>query len=444
MTFLQYFKTDGIRGKVGDNPMTLNFLLNLGWSIGTVLGKNKNKKIIIGRDTRISGNMLQSILEFGILSTGASTLLANCMPTSAIAYFTKFFNASAGIMISASHNLFYDNGIKIFYNNGIKLTKKIEYNIESHIKNDFCYSHFNNFGHSSNIIDPEDKYINFCKNTFPKNLNLSYFTIVIDCANGATHKVAPRIFQDLGAKVITIANNPNGVNINQNSGSTNIIELKKMVLLKKADIGLAFDGDGDRIIMIDHLGNQVDGDQILYIIAKEYLKNKKLENGVVGTLMTNIGVILGFKQLGIPFHITKIGDSNVYKKIKEKNCILGGEKSGHIILLDQHSTGDGIIASLQVLLSMINNHMSLYHLSNQIKLLPQIILNIYLKKIKNINKNIKIKNILNQYKKFLGENSFVLIRKSGTEPCVRIMVQGENYTKVHKFAHYIAETVKLL
>lgn len=444
MNFLQYFKTDGIRGKVGDKPITLNFLLNLGWSIGTVLGKNKRKKIIIGRDTRISGSMLQSIVEFGILSTGVSTLLADCIPTSAIAYFTKFFNASAGIVISASHNLFYDNGIKIFYKNGIKLTKKIESNIENKINHTFCYSNIKSFGSSEHIINPARKYINFCKDTFPKNLNLSRFTIVLDCANGSTSHIAPKVFQELGAKVITIANNPNGVNINKNSGSTNTSTLKKIVLLKKADIGLAFDGDGDRVIMIDHLGNQIDGDQIIYIIAKEYLKNKQLKGGVVGTLMTNLGVILSLKKLGIPFYKTDIGDRNVYKKIKEKKWILGGEKSGHIILLDKHSTGDGIIASLQVFLSMINNHISLYDLSKKIKLFPQVLLNVTLNDDKNFYHNVKIKNILYKYKNILGKNSLVSIRKSGTEPCIRIMVQGENYSKVYQLAHYISDIIKLI
>ncbi|QIQ41965.1 MAG: phosphoglucosamine mutase [Buchnera aphidicola (Microlophium carnosum)] len=442
MTILQYFKTDGIRGKVGIDPITPNFLLRLGCSIGTVLGKSKTKKIIIGRDTRISGSMLQSVLEFGILSTGASTLLANCIPTSAIAYFTKSLNASAGIIISASHNLFYDNGIKIFYKNGVKLTKKIELCIEKKIKHTFFYPDYTNFGCSNNIIDPKNQYIDFCKNTFPKDLSLSKFTIILDCANGATFNIAPKIFQDLGAKVITVSIDPNGVNINKKSGSTNIAKLRKLVLLEKADIGLAFDGDGDRVIMVDHLGNKVDGDQIIYIIAQEYLKTNKLQGGVVGTLMTNMGVILGLKKLGIPFCATQIGDRNVYEKIKEKKWMLGGEKSGHIILLDKHSTGDGIIASLQVLLSMINNNMTLYHLSNQIKLFPQILLNIFSTCDKNLEHNLKIQNILSRYKDILGQNSRVLVRQSGTEPCIRIMIEGENYLKVRKLAHYIRETIQ--
>ncbi|AHG60008.1 phosphoglucosamine mutase [Buchnera aphidicola] len=441
---LQYFKTDGIRGKVGKKPITPEFFLKLGWSIGTVLGKNKTKKIIIGRDTRISGTMLQSALEYGILSTGTSTLLADCVPTSAIAYFTRFLNASAGIVISGSHNLFDDNGIKVFYKHGIKLDKEIECSIEKNIKKNVFFSNFIHFGLSHQMIDAEKKYINFCINTFPKNLNLSKLTIVLDCANGATYRVAPKIFRNLGAKIINFSINPNGVNINKNSGSTNVLKLKKKVLLEKADIGLAFDGDGDRVIMIDHLGHEIDGDQIIYIIAKEYLKNRMLNGGVVGTLMTNMGVVLSLKKLGIPFFAAPIGDSNVYRKIQEKKWILGAEKSGHVILSDKHSTGDGIIASLQVLLSMINNNKTLYQLSKEVKLFPQILLNVFSKKEINLAEDLTIQNILAKSKSILGQNSRILLRKSGTESCIRIMVEGKNFLKVHKLAHDIAKTIELL
>ncbi|XOT89005.1 MAG: phosphoglucosamine mutase [Buchnera aphidicola (Diuraphis noxia)] len=442
MTRLQYFRTDGIRGKVGKNPMKPEFLLKLGRAIGIVLGKKKEKKIIIGRDTRITGSLLQSALEFGILSTGVSTLLADCIPTSAISYFTRYFNAAAGIMISGSHNLIDDNGIKIFYKNGIKLSEKIEYCIEKQIKNTFIYPNFITFGRSHRIKNPEDEYINFCKNIYPKNLNLSKFTIVLDCANGSTFQVAPQIFRDLGAKVITLSVNPNGININKNSGSTNILSLKNIVLSEKADIGLAFDGDGDRVIMIDHLGNEINGDQIIYIIAKEYLQKHQLHGGVIGTLMTNTGIIRALKKLGIPFYSAHIGDRNVYKKIREKKWVLGAEQSGHIILADKHLTGDGIIASLQVLLIMIDNRKSLYHLLSEIKLFPQVLLNVFLKKDIDLEKNLELKTILSQYKNILGKHSRVLIRRSGTEYCMRIMVEGENYLKVYKLAHHIAEIIK--
>ncbi|QCI22236.1 phosphoglucosamine mutase [Buchnera aphidicola] len=442
MSRLQYFKTDGIRGQVGNNPMTPEFLLTLGRAIGIVLGRNK-KKIIIGRDTRISGSLLQSALEFGILSTGVSTLLAGCIPTPAVSYFTKYFNASAGIVVSGSHNLFNDNGVKIFYKDGVKLSKKIEIAIEKQIKSTFCYSDVINFGCSSNIIDSENKYINFCKHTYPKDFNLSKFTIVIDCANGSTYNVAPKIFRELGAKVITLSVDPNGVNINQKSGSTNVINLINAVISEKADIGLAFDGDGDRVIMVDHLGNRINGDQIIYIIAKEYFKKKQLNRGVIGTLMTNMGIVLGLKKLDIPFYATQIGDRHVYKKIQEKKWLLGAEQSGHIILSDKHSTGDGIIASLQVLFIMFCNNISLYDLLNKIKLFPQVLLNVFLKKDINLEKNKKLESILSQYKKILGENGRILIRKSGTEPCIRIMVEGEDRLKVYQLAHYIADMIKL-
>ncbi|QCI20515.1 phosphoglucosamine mutase [Buchnera aphidicola (Brachycaudus cardui)] len=444
MNNLQYFKTDGIRGTVGKNPMTPEFLLKLGSAIGVVLGQKKTKKIIIGKDTRISGSMLQSALEFGILSTGVSTLLADCIPTSAISYFTRFFNASSGVVISASHNVCDDNGIKIFDKNGIKLTKEVERVVEKNIMNTFFYPDFIYFGCSRQIINAESHYINFCKNTFPEHLNLSRFTIVLDCANGSTYRVAPKIFEDLGAKIITVSIKPNGININKNSGSTNILKLKQLVISKKADIGLAFDGDGDRVIMVDHLGNEIDGDQIIYVIAKEYLRTKQLNGGVVGTLMTNMGIILGLKNIGIPFYAAQIGDRNVYSKIQEKKWILGAEKSGHIILSDKHSTGDGIIASLQVLSSMINNNMTLNHLLSEIKLFPQILLNVFLKKDVNFEKEQKIQNILSKYKDILGYNSRVLLRKSGTEPCIRIMVEGQNYLKVYRLAHYIAKLIQLL
>lgn len=389
--------------------------------------------------------MLQYSLEFGILSKGISTLSAGCIPTSAIAYLTKSLNISAGIIISASHNSFDDNGIKIFFKNGIKITRDIEILIEKKLNNlSYDRSYVKNFGFPKKIDDAAKKYINFCKNTFPKYMNLSKFTIVLDCANGSTYNIAPQIFQDLGANVITFSICPNGININKKSGSTNVDKLKKLVILHKADIGLAFDGDGDRVIMIDHLGNIINGDQIIYIIAKQYLKNNQLIGGVVGTLMTNMGVVLGLKKIGIPFCATKIGDRYIYKKIKEKNWILGAEQSGHVILLDKHSTGDGIIASLQVLSSMIENNTSLYCLSNQVTLFPQILLNFSFKKEENFQKNIKFQSILEESKNILGNTGRIFIRQSGTEPCVRIMLEDKDYSKIKKIAHNISNIIKLI
>lgn len=442
MILLKYFGTDGIRGIAGKSPMTPNFMIKLGQIITEVFRSNK-KKIIIGRDTRISGSMLQYSLEFGILSRGFSTLLVNCIPTPAIAYLVRFFNASGGIVISGSHNIFYDNGVKIFSEDGVKLSNKKELFIEKQLKN-FTYncSYKENFGFSQIIKDASEKYINFCKNIFPNDINLSKFTIIIDCANGSTYKIAPKIFQDLGGKVIIISNYPNGININKNSGSTNINQLKKLVILKKADIGLAFDGDGDRVIMVDHLGNEINGDQIIYVIAKYYLKNNQLYGGVVGTLMTNMNIVLALKKLGIPFYASKIGDRYIYQTLKKKKWLLGAEQSGHIILLDKHSTGDGIIASLQVLLIMIRNNKSLHCLSNQVKLLPQVLLNVIFDQNKDFEKDTKFQYIINQSKKFLGLNSRLFIRKSGTESYVRIMVEGENYNRIKKVARSIADVIK--
>ncbi|CAL4324119.1 Phosphoglucosamine mutase [Buchnera aphidicola (Protaphis terricola)] len=444
MKNFKYFKTDGIRGQVGKYPITPNFMLKLGQIISTVLGGDK-KKIVIGRDTRISGCMLQYALEFGILSKGVSTYLVGCIPTPAIAYLTKSLNASAGIIISASHNLFHDNGVKIFFKNGSKINSETEILIENMLCDPlYDSSYVKIFGYSHKINNAVEKYISFCKNTIPKNVNLSKFTIVLDCANGSTYNIAPKIFKDLGANVITASVFPNGVNINKNSGSTHTVQLKKLVILNQADLGLAFDGDGDRIIMIDHLGNQVNGDQIIYIIAKQYLKNNKLNGGVVGTLMTNMGVILGLKKIGIPFFATNVGDRYIYQTIKEKNWILGAEQSGHIILLDKHSTGDGIIASLQILFIMIKNNLSLYCLSNQVTLFPQILLNIFLKKNNNFINNIKFQSLIEKSKHFLGKSSRILIRKSGTESCIRIMIEGKNYSKVKKIAYKILHTTDLI
>lgn len=389
--------------------------------------------------------MLQYSLEFGILSKGISTLSAGCIPTSAIAYLTQSLNASAGIIISASHNAFDDNGIKIFSKNGTKITRDIEISIEKELNNPlYDFSYVKNFGFSKKINNSKKKYIDFCKNTFPKNMNLSKFTIVLDCANGSAYNIAPKIFQDLGANVITYSIYPNGININKNSGSTNTVELKKLVIENKADIGLAFDGDGDRVIMVDHLGNEVNGDQIIYIIAKQYLKNNKLNGGVVGTLMTNMGVILGLKKIGIPFFAAQIGDRYIYKKIKEKNWMLGAEQSGHVILLDKHSTGDGIIASLQVLSIMIENNASLYCLSNQVILFPQILLNVFLKKDQNFEKNIKFQSIIEKSKNILGDTGRIFIRKSGTEPCLRVMIEDQDHNKIKKIANTISNTIKLI
>jgi len=389
--------------------------------------------------------MLQYSLEFGILSKGISTLSAGCIPTSAIAYLTRSLNVSAGIIISASHNSFEDNGVKIFFKHGIKITRDIEILIEKKLNDIFYdFSYLKNFGIPNKVNNAEKKYINFCKDTFPKSMNLSKFTIVLDCANGSTYNIAPKVFQDLGANVITCSIYPNGVNINKKSGSTNTSKLKKLVILNKADIGLAFDGDGDRVIMIDHLGNEINGDQIIYIIAKQYLKNNKLNGGVVGTVMTNMGIVLGFKKIGIPFCATKIGDRYIYQKIKEKNWILGAEQSGHVILLDKHSTGDGIIASLQVLLSMIQNNASLYCLSNQVTLFPQILLSFFLKQDQNFEENKKFQSVLKKSKNILRNTGRILIRKSGTESCLRIMLEDQDYSKIKKVARTIENVMKLI
>ncbi|MBK4765295.1 MAG: phosphoglucosamine mutase, partial [Pantoea sp. Brub] len=308
MSNCKYFGTDGIRGTVGEPPITPDFVLKLGWASGKVLSRHGSKKIIIGKDTRISGYMLESALEAGLSAAGLSAAFTGPMPTPAIAYLTRTFRAEAGIVISASHNPFHDNGIKFFSSEGIKLPDNVEKAIELEIEKPISCVHSTYLGRASRIVDAAGRYIEFCKSTFPNQLNLNNLKIVVDCANGATYHIAPKVLSELGANVITIAAKPNGININENCGVTNIKYLQKIVLSEKADIGLAYDGDGDRVIMIDHLGNKVNGDQILYIIAYEDLRMGNLKGGVVGTLMSNMGLELAFKKLGIPFVRAEVGD----------------------------------------------------------------------------------------------------------------------------------------
>jgi len=376
MSNRKYFGTDGIRGKVGEAPITPEFVLKLGWAAGKVLARHGSKKIIIGKDTRISGYMLESALEAGLAAAGLTAAFTGPMPTPAIAYLTRTFRAEAGIVISASHNPFDDNGIKFFSSEGTKLPDDVEEAIELEMEKPITCVESALLGRASRIVDAAGRYIEFCKGTFPSELNLNGLKIVVDCANGATYHIAPNVLRELGATVIAIATQPDGMNINKECGATDLKMLQQRVLAEKADIGLAYDGDGDRIMMIDHLGEKVDGDQILYIIAREGLRQGQLRGGVVGTLMSNMGLELALKQLGIPFARAKVGDRYVLEKMQEKGWRLGAENSGHVILLDKTTTGDGIVASLQVLTAMVRNHMSLHDLCSGMKMLPQVLVNV--------------------------------------------------------------------
>jgi phosphoglucosamine mutase len=328
MSERKYFGTDGIRGRVGDAPITPDFVLKLGWAAGKVLARHGSRKIIIGKDTRISGYMLESALEAGLAAAGLSASFTGPMPTPAVAYLTRTFRAEAGIVISASHNPFYDNGIKFFSIEGTKLPDDVEEAIEAEMEKEITCVDSAELGKANRIVDAAGRYIEFCKGTFPNELSLSHLKIVVDCANGATYHIAPNVFRELGAKVITIGCEPDGVNINEGVGATDVRALQARVLAEKADLGIALDGDGDRVIMVDHEGNKVDGDQILYIIAREGLRQGQLRGGAVGTLMSNMGLELALKQLGIPFVRAKVGDRYVLEKLQEKGWRIGAENSG--------------------------------------------------------------------------------------------------------------------
>lgn len=442
MSNRKYFGTDGIRGKVGEAPITPDFVLKLGWAAGKVLARHGSKKIIIGKDTRISGYMLESALEAGLAAAGLTAAFTGPMPTPAIAYLTRTFRAEAGIVISASHNPFDDNGIKFFSSEGTKLPDDVEEAIELEMEKPITCVESALLGRASRIVDAAGRYIEFCKGTFPSELNLNGLKIVVDCANGATYHIAPNVLRELGATVIAIATQPDGMNINKECGATDLKMLQQRVLAEKADIGLAYDGDGDRIMMIDHLGEKVDGDQILYIIAREALRQGQLRGGVVGTLMSNMGLELALKQLGIPFTRAKVGDRYVLEKMQEKGWRLGAENSGHVILLDKTTTGDGIVASLQVLTAMVRNHMSLHDLCSGMKMLPQVLVNVRFAGEGDPLQSDAVKTATAEVEKALAGRGRVLLRKSGTEPLIRVMVEGENEAQVTELANRIADQVK--
>ncbi|KAA5982100.1 phosphoglucosamine mutase [Pantoea sp. M_5] len=442
MSNRKYFGTDGIRGKVGEAPITPDFVLKLGWAAGKVLARHGSKKIIIGKDTRISGYMLESALEAGLAAAGLTAAFTGPMPTPAIAYLTRTFRAEAGIVISASHNPFDDNGIKFFSSEGTKLPDDVEEAIELEMEKPITCVESAQLGRASRIVDAAGRYIEFCKGTFPSELNLNGLKIVVDCANGATYHIAPNVLRELGATVIAIGVQPDGMNINKECGATDLKLLQQRVLAEKADIGLAYDGDGDRIMMIDHLGDKVDGDQILYIIAREALRQGQLRGGVVGTLMSNMGLELALKQLGIPFNRAKVGDRYVLEKMQEKGWRLGAENSGHVILLDKTTTGDGIVASLQVLTAMVRNHMSLHDLCSGMKMLPQVLVNVRFAGEHDPLQSEAVKAATAEAEKALAGRGRVLLRKSGTEPLIRVMVEGEDEAKVTELANLIADQVK--
>ena len=438
----KYFGTDGVRGKVGTYPITPDFALKLGWAAGKVLASQGSRTVLIGKDTRISGYMLESALEAGLAAAGLTAAFTGPMPTPAVAYLTRTFRLEAGIVISASHNPYYDNGIKFFSAEGTKLPDHIEEAIEAMLDQPMDCVESAELGKARRINDAAGRYIEFCKSTFPAHLGLDGYKIVVDCANGATYHIAPNVLRELGAEVIEIGTDPNGININEKCGATDVKALQEKVLETKADVGLAYDGDGDRIMMVDHLGNKVDGDQILFIIAREALRSGQLKGGVVGTLMSNMSLEIALKMLGVPFVRANVGDRYVLEKMVEHNWTLGGENSGHIIIADKNTTGDGIIASLAVLSAMVQHRLSLNELASAVKLFPQVLINVRFAGGANPLESEAIKAVAADVEKRLEGKGRILLRKSGTEPLIRVMVECEDGTLAKQCAEEIAEAVK--
>lgn len=440
----KYFGTDGIRGRVGETPITAEFFLKLGWAAGTVLTRNAKgkKRVLIGKDTRVSGYMFESALEAGLIAAGVDVDMLGPMPTPAIAYLTRTFRAAAGIVISASHNPVEDNGIKFFAADGYKLPDEIELEIEALLDQVLVTKESDQLGKARRITDAAGRYIEFCKGTLPSGFTLSGLKVVLDCANGATYDVAPKVFKELGATTITMGNRPNGFNINDQCGSTHTAALATAVLDEQADLGIAFDGDGDRVLFIDNQGQLVDGDELIFIIAKHRQHSQGGCNGVAGTQMSNLGLELALAEINIPFVRTKVGDRYVVEAMKEHGWDLGGEGSGHVLCSDLNTTGDGIVSALQVLRALSDSGVTLHKLKSAMSKFPQIMINVRLPKKVDISGDTEINKAVADAEKKLDGRGRVLLRPSGTEPLIRVMVEGEDNELVNSLAVDIAEIVK--
>lgn len=438
----KYFGTDGIRGQVGKGIITPDFILRLGWAAGKVLSErgNGSNLILIGKDTRISGYMLESALEAGIINAGIDVGLLGPMPTPAIAYLARTFQAQAGIVISASHNPYQDNGIKFFSGDGTKLPDDIELAIEAQLDKPMVTAE--KLGKARRISDAAGRYIEHCKGTLPWGFSLSGLKIVIDCANGATYHIAPSVFGEMGAEIDVIAANPNGININEKCGSTQPAKLQSRVLETHADLGIGFDGDGDRLVFVDNKGELVDGDEILFLIASYQLNHQGGCSGVVGTLMSNYGFEKALKKLEIPFVRAGVGDRYVIEQMKQRGWTLGGENSGHIICGEVSTTGDAIISALQVLLALSSADCSLNDLKQGMRKLPQIMINVRHSGKATIVGNAKVDKAVAAVEKELADTGRVLLRASGTEPLIRVMVEGEDLSLVNKLAEQLSEVVQ--
>lgn len=437
----KYFGTDGIRGRVGEYPITPDFMLKLGWAAGMAFRKMGACKVLVGKDTRISGYMFESALEAGLTSAGADVMLLGPMPTPAIAYLSRTFQAEAGIVISASHNPHDDNGIKFFSGKGTKLPDELELMIEELLDTPMTVVESSKIGKVSRINDASGRYIEFCKSSVPTGTSFAGLRIVIDCAHGATYKVAPSVFRELGAEVVVLSAQPNGLNINENCGSTHMGQLQAAVMAEHADLGIAFDGDGDRVLMVDHAGAIVDGDELLFIIARDLHERDKLQGGVVGTLMSNLGLELALADLSIPFIRANVGDRYVIAELLERNWLVGGENSGHIVCFNHTTTGDAIIAALQVLMALKTRNEGLAQTRQALRKCPQVLINVRFGGGESPLEHPAVKEASARVTQAMAGRGRVLLRKSGTEPLVRVMVEGEDETQVRGYAEELAKLV---
>ena len=437
----RYFGTDGIRGKVGVPPMTVEFVMKIGWAAGKVLSRENRGTVVIGKDTRISGYMFESALEAGLAAAGLDVLLLGPMPTPAIAYMTRVQRAAAGIVISASHNPYHDDGVKFFNRDGFKLPDETEETIEVMIDQPLQMVESAQIGKASRMDDAKGRYIEFCKSSIPFNTTLSGLKIVVDCAHGATYHIAPTVFRELGAEVIETGTNPDGLNINRDVGAMYPDHIRSVVLEHQADIGIAFDGDGDRMMMVDSRGDLKDGDQLLFIIARSKLSSHEISGGVVGTQMSNLGLEHALEREGISFERARVGDRYVMERLVENGWSLGGESSGHIICLDKTTTGDGIIAALQVLDWLVDQGISLSDACADMNLYPQTMINVPVTSKIDLQAMPVIQEAVRAAESELTGSGRVLLRASGTEPLIRVMVEGEDRTLVDKLAHELAASV---
>ena len=439
---MSYFGTDGIRGQFGQTPITPEFALKLGFAAGSVLKRAFPKKkpiVVMGKDTRLSGYILESALQAGLNSAGVYVHQLGPLPTPAIAHLTRALHANAGIVISASHNPYFDNGIKFFSNEGKKLPDELQNEISLELEKDLVITEPNQLGKSIRVDDAQGRYIEFCKSTFPYHLNLQDFTIVMDCANGAAYSVGPAVFRELGAKVISIFDQPNGTNINEQCGSTHPENLRKAVAEHRADLGIAFDGDADRVLLVDRHGKIIDGDHILYILAT---KGKKAPRGIIGTVMSNMALELALNKVDIPFIRAKVGDRYVLQALEENDWFIGGEPSGHILTLDRSTTGDAIIAALQVMRVLVEQETSLDELVKDFKLFPQVLENVRLAQMIDPFADPVLVAEFEKAEQQLKGRGRLLIRKSGTEPVIRVMVEGDNLDEVSQLAKHLANKIR--